>query len=269
VPVAPPETNARNRMRVLLAALALAALLAVALIVIVVTPRPSPRLCGKEHRSVADGSYLIQNDEWNSSAPQCISYSTTDAAFSVTSTSINMPSGGAPGGYPSVSYGCFYSYCTRRSGLPRMIASLKHGSVTSDWSTTQPDHGSYDASYDIWFDSGPYTGGAPNGAEMMIWLGHRGGVQPLGSPDGEAAIDGGTYLVWYGYGSGASVPTITYEAVSPATKVWGLDITDFIQDAEGRGYLQPQEYLTDVQTGFELWQGGLGLATDGFSVRVR
>lgn len=269
MPVAPPETIARNRMRALLAALALAALLVVALIVIFVTPRPSPRLCGEEHRPVADGAYLIQNDEWNSSAPECISYSPADAAFSVTSTSINMPSDGAPGGYPSVSYGCFYSYCTRRSGLPRMISSLKRGSVTSDWSTTQPVSGSYDAAYDIWFDSGPYVGGAPNGAEMMIWLGHRGGVQPLGTPEGPVVIDGGNYMVWYGYGSGAAVPTITYEAMTPATKVWGLDITDFIQEAQGRGYLEPYWYLTDVQTGFELWQGGKGLATDGFSVRVR
>ena len=269
MPVASPVPIARNRLRALLAALAIAALLAVALILIVVTPRPSPRLCGQQHRPVAGGAYLIQNDEWNSGAPECISYSATTAAFSVTSSSISMPPDGAPGGYPSLSYGCFYSYCTRRSGLPREVSSLTHGSVTSDWSTTQPTAGSYDASYDIWFNTGPDVYGAPDGAEMMIWLGHRGGVEPLGSPLGTMQIDGGTYRVWYGYGSNGTVPTITYEAITPGTKVWGLDITDFVQDAVGRGYLEPYWYLIDVQTGFELWQGGLGLATDGFSVRVR
>jgi hypothetical protein len=267
--VASPETIARNRLRALLVALAVVTLLVVALIVIVVTPRPSPRLCGNQHRPVADDAYLIQNDEWNSAAPECISYSTTAAEFSVESTSIANPANGAPGGYPSVSYGCFYSYCTRRSGLPRQVASLAPGAVTSDWSTTQPTTGSYDVTYDIWFDTVPYVSGAPNGAEMMIWLGHRGGVRPLGTPQASAKIDGGTYLVWYGFGSSAAVPTITYEAVTPAKKVWGLDITDFIADAVTRTYLDPEDYLTSIQSGFELWQGGQGLSTDGFSVRVK
>jgi hypothetical protein len=256
-------------MRALLAALVLVVLLAVALILIVVTPRPSPRLCGKEQRSVADGAYVIQNDEWNSAAPQCISYSQTAAEFTVTSTSIAKPADGSPGGYPSVSYGCLYSYCTRRSGLPRMVASLTPGTVTSDWSTNQPASGSYDASYDIWFNTGPEFAGAPDGAEMMIWLGHRGGVQPLGTPQDTAQVDGGTYLIWYGYGANRSVPTITYEAVTPVKKVFGLDIADFVQDSVSRGYLEPYWYLIDVQSGFELWQGGQGLATNGFSVRVR
>ena len=35
-----------------------------------------------------------------------------------------------------------------------------------------------------------------------------------------------------------------------------------------RGYLSSSCYLIDVEAGFELWQGGAGLATNSFSVNV-
>jgi hypothetical protein len=256
-------------MRTLLAALAVAVLLAVVLIVVSSSPS-SPRLCGKQARPVAGGAFVVQNDEWNSTARECIAYSAEDASFSVASTSISMPSDGAPGGYPSLSDGCFYlSSCTDRSGLPRMVASLTQGTVTSDWSTTQPAGGRYDVAYDIWFDTTRQDSGGPDGLEMMIWLGHHGGAQPLGSPQGTVSVDGQPYLIWYGTGSEDSVPTVSYEAVRPVSQVSGLDIAAFIQNSVDYGYLQPYWYLINVQAGFELWQGGQGLATNAFSVHVR
>ena len=35
-----------------------------------------------------------------------------------------------------------------------------------------------------------------------------------------------------------------------------------------RGYTKSSWYLIDVEAGFELWQGGAGLATNSFSVSV-
>jgi cellulose 1,4-beta-cellobiosidase len=35
------------------------------------------------------------------------------------------------------------------------------------------------------------------------------------------------------------------------------------------GWIQKSWYLIDVEAGFELWQGGTGLATDSFAVNVR
>ncbi|HEY2128998.1 MAG TPA: cellulose binding domain-containing protein [Streptosporangiaceae bacterium] len=35
-----------------------------------------------------------------------------------------------------------------------------------------------------------------------------------------------------------------------------------------RGYTKPSWYLIDVEAGFELWQGGAGLATNSFSVNI-
>jgi len=57
-------------------------------------------LCNSQTAAVAGGAYTVQNNEWNSSAPECV---TTDgnADFTVANTSINNAVGGAPGGLPA------------------------------------------------------------------------------------------------------------------------------------------------------------------------
>ena len=52
-------------------------------------------LCNSQTAAVAGGAYTVQNNEWNSSAPECV---TTDgnADFTVANTSINNAVGGAP-----------------------------------------------------------------------------------------------------------------------------------------------------------------------------
>lgn len=50
------------------------------------------------------------------------------------------------------------------------------------------------------------------------------------------------------------------------TSVTGLDVRTLAQDAVSRAYLSSSCYLIDVEAGFELWQGGAGLATNSFSV---
>ncbi|MGD0554070.1 MAG: hypothetical protein ABSA93_03725 [Streptosporangiaceae bacterium] len=265
-----PVTVPPRRNRSAIAAVAAALLLVVVLIVVIVNRSSAPaQLCGNQHRSVAGGTFVLQNDEWNSAATECISYDAAAPSFSVATTKISMPADGSPGGYPSMSHGCFYGACTRRSGLPRLVSDLNDGTVTSDWTTTQPAGGRYDVAYDIWFNTTAWTSGAPDGAEMMIWLADDGSVRPLGTPQGITSIGGRSYQVWFGYGSGNSAPTVSYQATSPVSQVAGLDIAAFAQDALQRGYLQPNWYLIDVQAGFELWQGGQGLATNAFSVDVR
>jgi cellulose 1,4-beta-cellobiosidase len=55
---------------------------------------------------------------------------------------------------------------------------------------------------------------------------------------------------------------------TPATSVSGLDLAPLAQDAVSRGFLSSSCYLIDVEAGFEIWQGGAGLATNSFSVAV-
>ena len=62
--------------------------------------------------------------------------------------------------------------------------------------------------------------------------------------------------------------TITYLLTTGATSVRNLDLWPLVAYAVDRGYIQPSWYLISVESGFELWRGGTGLATDSFSVKV-
>ena len=80
-----------------------------------------------------------------------------------------------------------------------------------------------------------------------------------------AAIGGRSYQVWFGK---QAWNTISYSMVTGTTSVRDLDIGQFAADALRRGYIRRSWYLIDVEAGFELWQGGAGLATDSFAVNV-
>jgi hypothetical protein len=221
-------------------------------------------LCNSQTAAVSGGAYTVQNNEWGSSAPECIS-TDGNADFTVANSSISNATNGGPGGYPSIYKGCHWGACTQASGFPIQVSALRPGTVTSSWSTSQPGGGnSYDVAYDIWFNQTPTTSGQPNGAELMIWLNHNGSVQPFGSQvASNVSIGGRGYNVWFG---NQGWNTISYTMTSPATSVSNLDIDQLVADAVSRGYIQNSWYLIDVEAGFELWQGGAGLATTSFSV---
>jgi glycosyl hydrolase family 12 len=225
-----------------------------------------PALCNSQRRAVAGGAYMVQNNEWGSGAPECVAVA-TGGGFTVSKSAIANPSGGSPGGYPSIYRGCHWGVCTPGSGLPVPVSKLlSQGTVTTSWATTQPSTGSYDVAYDIWFNQAPTTSGQPDGAELMIWLNHQGPIQPYGSRAGTATIDGRSYQVWFGQ---RGWNTISYSMESGTTAVQDLDIGKFAADAMRRGWIQKPWYLIDVEAGFEIWHGGTGLATDSFSVNVR
>ncbi|MFL6111053.1 MAG: GH12 family glycosyl hydrolase domain-containing protein [Catenulispora sp.] len=210
--------------------------------------------------TIPAGDYMIQANEWNSSAQQCITY-TGGTAWSVSTANFNL-SGGAPATYPSIFKGCHWGLCTPNSGLPIQMSKL--ASATSSWSTNQPGSGAYDVAYDIWFNSSPTTSGQPDGTEVMIWINSRGGVQPFGSQTGNANIAGMNWNVWTG--NQTSWKIISYVLNPGATSVNNLDLKAMFNDAIARGSINPAHYLLDVEAGFEIWQGGQGLATNSFSV---
>jgi cellulase/cellobiase CelA1 len=225
-------------------------------------------LCQEQAASVAGGSYIVQNNEYDSSAQECV---TTDgnADFTVASSSIDNATNGSPGAYPSIYQGCHWGDCSSGglSSDPIEVSNLTPGTATTSWSTTQTGSGAYDVAYDIWFNQTPTTAGQPNGTEIMVWLSHNGSVQPFGSEVAtNVSIGGHTYDVWYGAQS--TWDTVTYEMTSPATSVSNLDVGTLAQDSVSRSYTKSSWYLIDVEAGFELWQGGAGLATSSFSVTV-
>jgi hypothetical protein len=225
-------------------------------------------LCNSQTASVSGGAYIVQNNEWGSSAPECI---TTDgnADFTVANSSISNATNGAPGGYPSIYQGCHWGSCSS-GGLtttPVQASNLSAGKVTTSWSTTQTGSGAYDVAYDIWFNRTSTTTGQPNCLELMVWLNHNGSVQPFGSQVAtNVSVGGRSYNVWEGAQS--TWNTVSYTMTSGTTSVSNLDVGALAQDAISRGYMPSSCWLIDVEAGFELWQGGAGLATNSFSVSV-
>jgi hypothetical protein len=227
------------------------------------------QLCQMQSTPAASGVYTVQNNEWGSGASECV---TTDgnADFTVANSAIDNATNGAPGGYPSIYQGCHWGNCTS-GGLtanPVQVSSLTTGKVTTSWSTTQPGGSNdYDVAYDIWFNQTPTTTGQPNCTELMVWLNHNGPVQPFGSEVATSVTVGGRgYNVWEG--SQGSFDTVSYTMTTPQTSVSGLDLAPLAQDAVSRGYLSSSCYLIDIEAGFELWQGGAGLATNSFGVDI-
>jgi hypothetical protein len=226
-------------------------------------------LCQEETAPASGGTYTVQNNEFGSGASECIS-TDGNAQFAVANSSIDNATDGAPGAYTSIYQGCHWGNCSTGglTSTPIQVADLTAGRVTTSWSTTQPGGSSaYDVAYDIWFNRTPTTSGQPNCAELMVWLNHNGSVQPFGSQvASDVSLGGASYNVWEG--SQSFGDTITYDMTTPATSVSDLDVGTLAQDAVRRGYLSSSCYLIDVEAGFELWQGGAGLATGSFSVNV-
>jgi cellulose 1,4-beta-cellobiosidase len=210
---------------------------------------------------VLGGAYTVQNNEWNSSSPQCV-HTDGGTSWVVSQADQNAGTDGPPAAYPSIYRGCHWGRCTTRSGLPLQASRL--GNVTSSWSVRRPPSGVYDTSYDIWFNKAPQTSGQPDGAELMIWLNSSGGVHPAGSMTGTATLDGATWNVWTTRMSGWNY--VAYVRAQPTDEARNLDVNAFTQDAINRGAVDPSWYLTDVEGGFEIWQGGRGLTTCAFSV---
>ena len=226
-------------------------------------------LCGGQQASVGGGRYIVQNNEYNSGANECV---TTDGGsdFTVANSDMSNPPG-APGGYPSIYQGCHWGSCSTGalSANPIQVANMTPGEVSTSWSTTQPTGAgnTYDVAYDIWFNHAATTGGAPDCAEVMVWLGHQGPVQPYGATVATNVKLGGlSYTVWEGVQT--TEPTISYALTSPATSVTDMDLYPIAHDAVSRGYISSSCYLIAVEAGFELWQGGVGLATNSFSVQL-
>jgi hypothetical protein len=239
----------------------LLALTGVTVTVIAAPPASAATICD-QWGSVVAGNYIIQNNRWGSSATQCIS--TTSDGFSITEQDGTGNTSGAPVSYPSIYLGCHYSNCSPNSPLPAKISSM--GDVPSSISDTFPSGGTWDAAYDIWLNATTDVSGVQD-TEIMIWLNHQGGIQPIGSPTGSASLAGRSWTVWTGNNGGNNV--VSYVAGSAISSL-DFNVRDFVLDTLGRGsqYGTTSWYLTSIQAGFEPWIGGVGLAVNSFSASV-
>lgn len=219
-------------------------------------------LCGRYDAAPVDGGrYTVQNNRWGTDAAQCVV--PYDGGFRLERADGGVATDGPPKSYPSIVAGCHWGRCSTAPGLP-VRASAIGGARTSV--AVQRSPGAWNVAYDLWFNSSPVAAGQADDAELMIWLDHRGGVQPLGAPVGRLDADGTTWTVWRGRarGSGTGWDVVTVVRDSPTSRA-DLALEPFVAEAVRLGALESGSWLTSVQVGFEPWRAGAGLAVRGFS----
>jgi hypothetical protein len=237
----------------------------------------------REKITVGGEQYIIQNNNWgNPGGSDCI-LSYLNNSFTV--TTCNGSGSSAPAAFPSIYVGNNGNTANgvlstkTTDNLPRQVSAI--GSIPSTFRYSGGS-GAFNACYDIWFaDSAPtaeYQDGL-NGF-VMIWLRDPSGFQPIGSNMGSVTIAGQSWNVWSGpRGDGPNgynpAPVVSF--VNPAENdnsraqsFVNVNIKDFITAASSRGLSNVNSmYLTDVFAGFEIWNGGVGLKVDEFTVNVQ
>jgi hypothetical protein len=221
--------------------------------------------------------YIVQNNDWGVGAPgsQTLSYG-SGTKFKVTSQG-GTGANGAPASYPDIFIGANSGHSTAGSGLPLAVSSISATGIQTSWTYSDAGvTGSYNATYDVWFSTGsggdPSAAG-PSGGYLMVWFYKPSDNQPIGSTitNGTVTIGGKQFNIWYGTNNGK--PVVSYVAQQKMTS-WTFSLGAFIQDAVGRTCtgttkcLQSGWYLTNVFSGFEIWNGGVNLQTTDFGVTV-
>ena len=183
---------------------------------------------------------------------------------------------------------------TRRTVIVRHRHRHKvHGRVVITYTRTRtttclvhvvrnvPLSGMYNTGYDLWFGKHSMTQGHADGAELMVWLNHRGGCCILKRDAPIVRINGVRYYFQYWHPSDPDYPGISwnyiqFRRVVQTTRVTNLNLKPFIQYAEQAhprqgqrsALVHPRWWLENLDGGFEIWNGGVGLRTTSFSARI-
>ncbi len=215
------------------------------------------QLCGEvDAVAVSGGAYTVQNNRYGVPDGQCVT--ARDGGFTVDQADGAIEPGGAPKSYPSLVAGCHWGRCSDAPGLPVRASAV--GDARTAVSITRAP-GSWNAAYDLWFNSTPDPQGQNDGTELMIWIDGEDAPDPIGEVVGAVTIAGATWDVWQG---DMGWRVISFVHRQGTTSV-DLPLEPFVREAVERGATEPGWWLTSVQFGFEPWSGGAGLAADGFS----
>ncbi len=206
---------------------------------------------------IAAGPYVIRNDYWNKAA-LCIHTVPGHTGFTVVkdvTTGWNIA-------YPMILTGCSWGICSPHSKLPARVSSLRN--PTTSLNVTAHAGGEWNASYDIWFAKHPIRTGMPDGAEIMIWLNRR--ATPLASSFQYVVFRGTPFWFtsWQAHHGGKTWHYLQFRLVHPSGYV-NLHLADFTHFAEVKGMLSSRWYMLNIEAGFELWHGGVGLSVNGFN----
>jgi hypothetical protein len=222
----------------------------------------------------------MQVNEWNTDATgaQTMAYGGS-YFYKMTQQDGVVATNGGPTGFPSIFIGANNRHATAGSNLPKQVSTLT--SVPTSW--TWNDAGTladeeaniYNATYDVWFatDPVPATEGnasGPSGGFLMVWYHKPVHAQPIGQVMWPAVtIPGvsGTWDIWLG--KNGTEPCISYVRTDTILSL-SFDLNLFIQDAVANrpNSIQSTWHLTNIFSGFEIWQGGINLESTSWCAAV-
>jgi Glycosyl hydrolase family 12 len=219
-------------------------------------------LTGKyDSLDVLGGEYRINNNVWGANTSQQVTAYTDDTFFEVTQSSHNQTSVAS---YPFIQKGVHFGGAnTVDSGFPVKVDDVT--AAPFDWSVdTSTAGGTWNTSFESWFST---TGGtSPNGLELMIWIDYQGDFYPGGNFVTNVNIAGMDWRLSYSPNWGAW-DYVAYQLLTPTSDV-SLDLKDFMDDSQARGYLNPAWFLDNMEAGFEIMSDGEGLTTNSFTANV-
>ncbi len=232
-------------------------------------PRFQDPRCDRYGEIQLFGQYMVQNNIWNdevATQTQCVTAlwdgQSSVAGLVVDPVEIAVP-GDTAGSYPAIvngwHWGKFHgSYLTART-LGELTA------VLSTWRFSVPEDARFNVEYDLWLHPTAAPSDPVGGSEVMIWVAHR-DATPIGEMVDSIEVEGASWQVWSGLGSGFS--TLTYRRAESVLGEVTLDLRGFLDDAIERGVATADWYLLGVEAGFELWHAASPFTIDAYEVRI-
>jgi hypothetical protein len=219
-------------------------------------------ICGKDQHIVTIERVDIRNNNFLGE-PMCLTNFYYKADFQITSSGLHDPWAA----YPNAYVGCEqFAPCTPESPMPIQVSNIRQ--AYSSWHYHPGGPWTGNAAYDIWFAPKKQTN-APvdHGAEVMIWLNQNN----VGAPSGIPVFIDGTwwdFTWWEANHDGRTWNYVRFWRTSPTLRVTNLNLKTFFAYAESQGLLSSKWWLTAVESGYELWNGGVGMHTLWYSVLV-
>lgn len=162
--------------------------------------------------------------------------------------------------YPCILIGDHWNDGPSKSPFPRKIKDL--GRVTTHWKQTNSGK-SYNCAYDIWFDAKKKPGNTNAGFELMIWTNWKGmnpiahGYNTRGALARAKKVKIGPHLynVYYKKNSHQGIDVMSFLCVNK-TNNYKADLKPIIDYCVKNKWLKREHYLTSVQAGWEIVEGG-------------
>jgi hypothetical protein len=230
--------------------------------------RPDPICAQRGHHAVTSTrgkQYVMKNDNYGGRS-ECITHHRHQVGFTVTRSAANSH-GLEAMAYPMVLFGCSWGTCSKHSGLPAPVSGVHR--ATASWSFTGRAPGRWAAAIDVWFGKNRSAlRHQAQGAELMIWL-NAGKFPPRHS-----AIIRVSHHRWYVHHWVTRIGHtqwnyVQIRAVRPVSSVHKLAIMPIVKRVERMGLVRPHWWMLNIESGFEIWHGGRGLASHSFAASVR